>query len=475
MALLRQPVNGANVGDTVMANTALQDVDDSDLTLRLAENSMSVALDKLPTEVVEVARHCFLDWLGVTLAGSREPLTRILIDEAIEEGGNPQATIIGDGRKVTMLQAAVVNGSAGHALDYDDVVLVMPGHPTVPVVPALLALAEKQGSGGRDFLTALVAGIEAECRVGALVNESHYEAGWHTTGTVGTFGAAVAASRLLGLDVEACANAMGIAGTQAAALKSMFGTMCKPFHAGKAAANGLYAALLSRKGFESRPDVLECSQGFGDTQTDNYDPVAALDGLGKVFHTPDILFKYHAACYGTHAAIDAAATLKRDNNIDPANVERIELHVKEANLKMCNIQNPVTGLEGKFSLRFTTAMALLGENTGLIANFNDAKVQDPEIAAVRDKITVIPSKEMGLAEAEIVIAMKDGPVHRLRKDVETPETDLDRQWSRLSAKFLDNAVPVIGAANAKAVVERVRKLEDCRDMGDIVRLCIATS
>ncbi len=456
-------------------DTAQQQADDKDLTLRLAHNSMSITLDTLPTEVVEVARHCLLDWLGVTLAGSREPLTRILIDEAVEEGGNPQATVIGDGRKLSMLQAAVVNGSAGHALDYDDVILVMPGHPTVPVVPALLALGEKMGSSGHDLLTALVAGIEAECRVGALVNESHYEAGWHTTGTVGTFGAATAAARLLGLDAETCANAMGIAGTQAAALKSMFGTMCKPFHAGKAASNGLYAALLSGKGFESRADVLECSQGFADTQTDNYDPAAALDGLGTVFHTPDVLFKYHAACYGTHAAIDASATLKRDNNIDPNNVAGIEVHVKESNLKMCNIESPMTGLEGKFSLRFTAAMALLGENTGLIANFNDEKVQDPEIIAVRDKITVVPSQEMGLAEAEVVITMNDGSVHRLRLDVETPESDLDRQWSRLSTKFLDNATPVIGAANARQVVDKVRRLEDCRDIGEIVRLCVASS
>ena len=458
-----------------MGDASLQQADDKDLTLQLAANSMRVTLETLPPEVVEVARHCLLDWLGVTLAGSREPLTRILLDEALEEGGNPQATVIGDGRKLSMLQAAVVNGSAGHALDYDDVILVMPGHPTVPVVPALLALGEKLGSSGREFLTALVAGIEAECRIGALVNHSHYEAGWHTTGTVGTFGAAAAAARLLGLDAEACANAMGIAGTQAAALKSMFGTMCKPLHAGKAASNGLYAALLSGKGFESRPDVLECSQGFADTQTKNYDPAAALDGLGHVFHTPDVLFKYHAACYGTHAAIDAAAMLKRNNNIDPANVARIEVHVKEANLKMCNIQNPVTGLEGKFSLRFTAAMALLGENTGLIASFSDDKVQDPEIIAVRDKITVVPSAEMGMAEAEVVISMLDGSEHRLRLDVETPESDLDLQWSRLSAKFLDNATPVIGAANARSVVDRVRRLEACRDIGEIVRLCVASS
>ncbi len=456
-----------------MAIAALREVDDTGLTLRLAENSMAFTLDSLPKEAVEVARHCFLDWLGVTLAGSREPLSRILLDEALEEGGNPQATIIGDGRRVSMLQAALINGSAGHALDYDDVHFLMPGHPTAPVVPAILALAEHQGRNGREFLTALVAGIEAECRVGALVNQSHYGAGWHATGTVGTFGATVAVACMLGLDGENCANAMGIAGTQAAGLRSMFGTMCKPFHAGKAAANGLHSALLCQRGYESRGDVLECSQGFADTQTDNYDPAAALDGLGETFHTPDVLFKYHAACYGTHAVIEGASRLKRENNIDPNNVASIELHVRGDNLKICNIQNPVTGLEGKFSLRFTAAMALLGENTGVIANYNEQKVMDPEIVAVRDKITVIANDTMGLAQADVVVAMKDGSVHRIRADVETPDADLDRQWSRLSAKFVDMASPVVGATAARGVIDAVRNLESCQDMGDIARICVA--
>ncbi|MBI11284.1 MAG: MmgE/PrpD family protein [Rhodospirillaceae bacterium] len=449
--------------------------DDTDLTLKLSQNSMSFTHDSLPAEAVEVARHCFLDWLGVTLAGSTEPLARILLEDAIAAGGKPQSTIIGDGRKVSMQQAALINGSAGHALDYDDVHLLMPGHPTVPVVPALLALAEHQGRDGKDFLTALVAGVEAECRVGTIMNESHYGAGWHATGTVGTFGATTAAAKLLGLDGEACANAMGIGGTQAAGLRSMFGTMCKPFHAGKAAVNGLSAALLSERGFESRPDVLECEQGFADTQTQNYDPETALEGLGETFHTPDVLFKYHAACYGTHAAIEAAIALKRDHNIDPDNVASVDVHVRSDNLRICNILEPKTGLEGKFSLRFTAAMALLGENTAVIANYNEGKVKDPEVVAVRDKVSVHTDDSMGLAHADVSVTLKDGTVHSTRGDVETPERDLDRQWSRLSAKFADMAAPVIGSARVTRAIEAVRTLEDCGDIGEIAQICGAPS
>ena len=454
-----------------MSQAATGQIDDTDLTLKLAENSMSFTHDALPREVVEVARHCFLDWLGVTLAGSSESLTRILLEDALAAGGNSQATVIGDGRKISMQQAALINGSAGHALDYDDVHLLMPGHPTVPVVPALLALAEHQSRDGVDFLTAMVAGIEAECRVGTVMNQSHYGAGWHATGTVGTFGATVAVAKLLGLDGLSCANAMGIGGTQAAGLRAMFGTMCKPLHAGKAAANGLSAALLSKRGFESRPDVLECEQGFADTQTQNYDPALALDGLGKTFHTPDVLFKYHAACYGTHAAIEAAAALKRDHNIDPGNIASVEVHVRGDNLRICNILEPKTGLEGKFSLRFTAAMALLGENTAVIAIYTTEKVQDLEIVAVRDKILVYLDDSMGLAHADVSVTLKDGTVHTARGDMETPERDLDRQWARLSAKFADMATPVIGAARVRRVIDEIKNLENFTNLGEIVRLC----
>lgn len=448
-------------------------VDDTDLTLRLAENSAGLTFDAVPADVVEVARHCLLDWIGVTLAGSTEPLSNILTEQAREEGGKAQATIIGHGDKLSVMQAALINGATSHALDYDDVHKVMNGHPSVPVIPAILALAERDGRNGRDFITAMVAGIEAECRVAALVNLSHYDKGWHLTGTAGAFGAAAAAAKMLGLNGEATANAMGIAGTQAAGLKSMFGTMCKPFHAGKAAANGLYAALLGAKGFESRTDVLECQQGFADTSTDNYDPAAALDGLGTLFHTRNVLFKYHAACYGTHAAIEATSDLKRRHNIDPANVDKIQIGVRDSLLKMCNIQEPVTGLEGKFSLRMTAAMALQGENTGVIANYNENTMKAPELVQSRDRITVVENNDCGIFEADVVVSMKDGTVFRERGNVETPAADLDWQWNRLVQKFEDMAGPVIGPAKADQIIAAVKNVADADSLHGLVDLCKA--
>src|SRR5271169_1008857 len=236
----------------------------ADLTRALAERAMALRYDELPAPVRELARQCILDYLGVALAGAQDPLVQILLDEMAEAGGSPQASIIGHSARLPVLSASLVNGSAAHALDYDDVNKAMPGHPSVAILPGLLALAELKGSSGREVTTAFVAGYETACRIGAALQPGHYNLGFHSTGTVGCFGAAAACAHLLGLDAEATAMALGIAGTQAAGLKSQFGTMCKPFHAGKAAQNGLFAVRLAQRGFSSRTDIVECVQGFAD-------------------------------------------------------------------------------------------------------------------------------------------------------------------------------------------------------------------
>src|SRR5579863_9468978 len=216
------------------------------LTKVLANQASAVSYDALPEPVRALARQCVLDYFGVAMAGADDPLARILLDELEEAGGAAQAGIIGHQARLPALSAALVNGAIGHALDYDDVNLAMPGHPSVAILPGLLALAEARQSSGHEVIAAFVAGYETACRIGMALRPGHYGRGFHATGTVGAFGAAAACARLLGLD-----------GTQAAGLKSQFGTMCKPFHAGKAAQNGLLAARLAARGFSSRPDLVE--------------------------------------------------------------------------------------------------------------------------------------------------------------------------------------------------------------------------
>src|SRR4051812_11175020 len=226
----------------------------AELTRALAAQASAMTYDALPEEVRALARQCVLDYFGVALAGADDPLVAIVLDELAEAGGNPQASLIGHAQRLPALSAALINGAIGHALDYDDVNLAMPGHPSVAILPGLLALAETRQSSGREVIAAFVAGYETACRIGSAMRPGHYDRGFHATGTVGCLGAAAACARLLKLDAEATAQALGIAGTQAAGLKSQFGTMCKPFHAGKASYNGLLAARPSPpRGFRPPP------------------------------------------------------------------------------------------------------------------------------------------------------------------------------------------------------------------------------
>lgn len=442
---------------------------DVQTTKPLAAFAAGLNHNATPSEAREVALQCLLDMLGVTLAGASEPLVEMLSAEAEDAGGAPQATVIGRGYKTSSSQAALVNGSAAHALDYDDVLSAMTGHPTVPVYPALLALAEREGLSGRDVVTAFIAGVEVEGRIGAMMSKGHYAKGWHSTGTLGTFAAAAAVGRLLGLDDEAMARAFGIAGTQAAGLKSMFGTMCKPFHAGKAAQNGLMAATLAKRGFSSREDVLDCAQGFVATQANgDVAPERAVRGLGERFHAPDVLFKYHAACYGVHASIEAALKAAKHPAFDPELVERVDVAVAQHCIGMCDIAEPTTGLEGKFSLTHNVALGLLEQADGGLTLYEDERMGDTGPKALRQKVNVTGVEATGPFEASLVIHQSNGVVIRERHDVETPERDLNRQWAKLEGKFRALATPVIGAEKAEEVIRLCRGLDDADSIAPLM-------
>ena len=356
-----------------------------------------------------LARQCVLDYVACTLAGSKEDLTGILLAEMEEAGGAPLATVIGHGARLPVLSAALVNGAASHALDFDDVNLSMTGHPSVVLLSALLALAEERGSSGRDVMTAFVAGYELQCRLGLLLAPGHYNVlGFHATGTLGSFGAAAACAHLLQLDAGQFATALGIAGTQAAGLKSMFGTMCKPLHAGKAAYHGLLAARLARRGFTSRPDVVECPQGFARTHSPDFHPAKALGEPPGGFHIRNNLFKYHAACYMTHAPIEAARRLREQHGLTPGDIAQIRLRLDETCDRVCNIPAPRTGLEAKFSLRLTTAMALAGVDTGGLGSYSEETAADPTLIALRDKVEFDFQNGRPNTIADLELVLTDG-------------------------------------------------------------------
>lgn len=431
-------------------------------TLRLAERIASSSFKAMPENSITVAKQCLLDYIGVTFAGMREPLTRILLADVREAGGHPQSSIFGERDLATLDQAALVNGAAGHAHDYDDVHNDMTGHPTVPVAPVVLALAEVLGSSGADLINAFSAGVDTECILGRAMGNSHYARGFHATGTLGSFGAAAAAARLYQLDSQATARALGIAGTQASGLKSQFGTMVKPLHAGHAAQTGLSAARLARRGFESRTNILEISQGFAATQSQGLDQVRFDEAVLRDAYVPGICFKYHAACYLTHSSIEATRTLMQRHQLAARDVNAVEISVNEGHFGVCNIQSPGSGLEAKFSLRFTAAMAMAGEDTAGIDSYTDALTQRPELVALRDRITVNAWEH---PRAESRVRMRVGG-EWMEEDfnVAIPFTDLELQWQKLSAKFHALADPVIGRERANAIEQFCRTLESRTDL-----------
>lgn len=437
----------------------------------MAEAARGIEYGAIPNEARAVARHCLLDYLAVTLAGAREPLADILLDTVARREGGEDCTLIGRADRATPFTAALINGAAGHALDFDDTHILMNGHPSVPVLPALLALAETEDADGRAFTAALVAGIELECRLGALLGPGHYAAGFHSTATLGTFGAAAACAHLLGLGADGWGHALGLAGTQAAGLKSGFGTMAKPLHAGRAASTGLLSALLARGEFTANPAVIETEQGFAATHAGDTPTADAVERYAGQFLIRDTLFKYHAACYLTHAAIEAAGTLRTGGAFGVADIQAVEVRVSPVCLGVCNIPEPTTGLEGKFSLRATTAMALLGDDTGDPGAYTADRMRDPVLCALRDRITIAPDETLPPTASTVRVAAR-GTAHEAEVNTGIPAADLAQQWDRLSGKFFALASPVLGDDGAQALyaaVEGVEGLDSIRAL--LARAC----
>jgi 2-methylcitrate dehydratase PrpD len=440
------------------------------LTQGLARKSAALEYEDLPRDAHELARQCILDYFGVAIAGAGDELVRLLLDELTEAGGATQASVIGHQTRLPALSAALVNGAAGHALDYDDVNMAMPGHPSVAILPGLLALAELHHSSGREVITAFVAGYETACRIGAALQPGHYNLGFHSTGTVGAFGAAAACARLLGLDAEATAIALGIAGTQAAGLKSQFGTMCKPFHAGKAAQNGLLAARLAARGFSSRADIIECVQGFALTHGPDFSPEAALTTPEAGLHLFANLFKYHAACYLTHAPIECARRLREQHRLTSEAVAGITLRLDASCERVCNIPAPVDGLQSKFSLRQTVAMALAGVDTASLDAYSAANARDAALIRLRELVEIDWQEGWPQTLAELEVALTDGRRLTARHDAGIPAVDIADQGRRLAAKFDALVEPLHGAPRTRELRETIAGLDHLADVASLTKL-----
>lgn len=441
------------------------------VTRDIAAHVASLRYDDLPPDVVELARQTLLDWLGVTLAGSREELARILRDEAIEQGGRPAATIVGSSITTGTQQAALVNGATAHALDYDDAHFLATVHSGVVTISGMLALAEQRAASGRDFVAALAAGFEAIGATAAFIGNKHYRLGFHSTGTIGSFGSAAACANLQRLDADATATAFGIAAAQAAGIRAMFGTMCKPLHAGKAAQNGLIAADLAARGYSSNPRALESELGFGATHSPDFDPARPFPPPPKQWYLRYNIFKFHSACFLTHAPIECALKVRAEG-ATADNVAEIRLRIRVDARDVCGIPTPRSGLEAKFSLRQCLAAVFAGLDTAALDTFGDARVTDPALAALRDKVVIDYLPDLPRGRAEIEVTTKDDRRLTAAFDSGKLVEDLGQQRARVQNKFRRLAEPVVGERRAAELGALAIKVETLPSMRQLTELCL---
>lgn len=407
-------------------------------------------------ELARVVRLSLFDWSAVGLAGRGEPVAEAAFALARSEPG--KATLFGGGQAGARA-AALANGAASHALDYDDTHFVHIGHPSVAVIPAALAVAETRGARGAEFLDALALGVETACRVGDWLGRSHYEAGFHQTGTSGAFGAVVAAGRLAGLDRNAMEAAIALTATRAAGLKSQFGTMGKPLNAGFAAEVGVTCAYLAEAGARSAPEALEGAQGFGPTHH-GAERMEAFQGLGETWVFPKVSYKFHACCHGLHAMLEAMRSPDMAA-LDPEEIAHIEITTHPCWLAVCNQPSPETGLEAKFSYRLTAAMALAGVNTAALESYSAQTSARPDLDALRDKVEITTDEMLADSAAHVRVICKDGTHVNARHDL-VADADAAATATRLRQK----ADVLLGAEHAEALWQAVNRLAGAADLHD---------
>jgi 2-methylcitrate dehydratase PrpD len=439
----------------------------------LADRIVAVRYDDLPAEAIHWAKNAILDTVGVTLAGAAEPCAAIVAGVAAN-GGAGECLIFGGDRLVSALDAALINGTASHALDFDDVSNSLGGHPSAPIVPALFALGEQLNCSGREFITAYVAGFETETRIGRGVNLHHYEKGWHPTATLGVFGATAACCRLMGLDAERTAMALAIAASLSSGVKANFGTMTKPLHVGHTARNGLFAALLGRDGFTANPGALEHKQGFLNVfnGAGNYDADKILRDWGDPWDivNPGLGIKQHPCCGSTHPAIDAMLGLRREHDLAPETIERIESWTHPRRLAHTDRPDPKSGLDAKFSVQYCLARAVLqGQIT--LEDFEGDALNNPTARALMQRVHAAPYPD-GTGQpngAEIRITLKDGSVITNRVGAALgrgPDNPLPPE--ALLAKFANCAARVLPAAAVAHLQDLLLHLDQVERLRTIV-------
>ena len=421
------------------------------VTRTLAKFLVEHKAAQLPEAVRHEGARALLNWVACAVGASRHETVKRTLAAINEFSGPREATILGRSERVDIFQAALLNGATSHTFDFDDTHLKTVIHPSGPVLSAILALAEHQTVGGKDFLHAFLLGVETECRIGLSVFPHHYDAGWHITATAGVFGAAAAAGRLLKLNEQQMVWALGTAATHACGIRETFGTMAKPLHPGIAARNGLMAALLAKKNVTSAEQGIEGRRGFAAILSTQFNPAAIIEGLGKTWEISSNSYKPYACGVVIHPAIDGCIQLRNEHKLKLDDIARIDLKVHPLVLELTGRREPKSGLEGKFSIFHSCAAAIfLGE--GGEAAYSDAMVRNAKVIRLRDQVHAVVQKGVAEDQVRITLTLNDG--RRLEKTIEhcagsvgCPMSDAD-----LEAKFRALCKGILPAAQVERLI-----------------------
>ena len=444
------------------------------VTKTLARWAVASRYEDLPANVRKEATRTLLNYVGVAVGGSHHETVDIAVSALSPFAGPAQATLLGRRERLDVMNAAFVNGVSSHVFDYDDTHLKTIIHPGGPIISALLALAEYHPVDGQEFLNALVLGVEVALRIGNAVYPDHYDRGWHITGTAGPFGAAVAAGKVLGLDEQRMAWALGLAASQPVGLRESFGSMNKSFNPGRAASNGLFAAILASKGFTSSEGMIEAKRGWANTISTKQDWREITDGLGQRWEAALNTYKPFACGIVLHPAIDGAIQLRNEHHLVPDQIDRLELRVNPLVLELTGKKTPQRGLEGKFSVYHAVAVALV-EGAAGEKQFSDRAVRDPVIVALRSRVvpTVVPGVKP--EQVDLTVVLKDG--RRFQKHIEKAIGSVEVPMSdkALEAKFTDLAEGILPPAQTRRVMDLCWNVERLPAAADVARAAALTA
>lgn len=436
----------------------------------LARRVVESRYGDLPASGLHEAARALLNWCACAVGGSHHETVDRALAAVTPFAGPSQAGVFGRRERMDILSAALINGISSHVLDFDDT-QAEAIHPSSPVLPALLALAEWRGFSGAEIAHAFVLGVEVECRIGKSVFPQHYDAGWHITGTAGVFGAAAASGKLLGLNEQQMAWALGIAATQSAGLREMFGSMCKCLHPGRAAQNGLHAALLAREGFTSSEQGLEAKRGFGQVLSTRFDPAVITAEWGMHYELSSNMYKPFACGLVVHGVIDGCIQLRNEYQLMSGMIERIDLKVAPLVLELTGKTDPRTGLEGKFSVFHAAAAAIVHGAAGE-AQFSDRCVQEAAVVALRGRVVAAVDETLLWTQAHVSIHLRDG--RTLERYVPHPLGSLQRPMSDadLETKFLALTEGILDATHSNRLRELCWSLTELPDAGAIARAAV---